>query len=163
VSALQKLSRTFLTTIPHRHRACSCGATVKTKDGKYLLVKLNGKSMNTSEYELVGGNTEEPHPMETGEDLFEHLYREASEESALEKSDFANLILKAVIQAQRGLSLFYFDGTLNITEAELMEKFKAQKEKDHDVSSLVFMSREEYLAHLENSGRVISRVLRGLV
>lgn len=161
IAALLKLSKTFRTDIEYRHRACACGAVLQTKDDKYLMVELSGKSMNPNKYDYVGGNVEFPHPLSNGDDLFQHLYREAKEEINVDPADFSELSLKAVIQSKGGYVIFHFQGTLNLTSDKVTEKFKAVK--DPDISRVIFFDRDEYIRFLSESRRMLDGVVRALV
>jgi 8-oxo-dGTP pyrophosphatase MutT (NUDIX family) len=161
VSALSKLAQTFWTEVEYRHRACACGMVAETRDGKYVMVELSGKSMNPYKFDYVGGNIEFPHPLSSGEDLFEHLYRETKEEINLDPSDFEDLTLKAVIQSQRGFVSFHFHSKLKLSGDEVVERFKGVK--DPDIAGVRLFDRDEYLKFLERSGRWLDEVVRGLV
>jgi hypothetical protein len=163
-SSLQQLAGAFLTPVEYRHRSASVGATIKTKDGKYVVVKLSGKSMNTHDIELVGGMVEKPEPLDNSKDLFNHLYKEMKEEAFIYKKDIDEMFLRAVLQAQKGSVLFHFEIKLNVTAKELKDRFKQkEKQRDKDITDLIFWSREEYLSYLANCGRGTKEALAGVV
>jgi ADP-ribose pyrophosphatase YjhB (NUDIX family) len=117
--------------------------------------------MNPNKYEYIGGNIEFPHPLSNGEYLFAHLYRETKEEINLDPTDFDKLILKAVIQSQRGYVIFHFHAKINLTSDEILDRFKIVK--DPDIAGVKFFDRDEYLKFLSESGRGLDGVVGRLV
>ncbi len=130
-------------------KGCHTLATVRTSDGKYLMVELSGKSMNTNSVDFLGGAMETDVPMKAGEDIFQSFFKELGEESLIEKEDIENAYLKMVYLNPKTNVGFYFEVTLRISSDELTERL-AGKSKDIDIESLKVFSRDEYLETLRN-------------
>jgi hypothetical protein len=126
------------------HRmGCYAGATVKTTDGKYVMVELSGKSLNSNKIEMLGGLIEKPLEINNSDDLFLSIYSELEEEACIEKGDIDKMYLRAVYIGAKTDVGFYFEATLKLSAKELAEKFEREN-KDEDVSELRFYEREEY-------------------
>jgi hypothetical protein len=68
------------------------------------------------------------------------------------------------MQAQRGAVIFHYTVDLNLTAKELKARFvQKESQRDADIEDLVFMSKSEYVKHLETCGRDVTRVLVGVV
>ena len=126
---------------------CSVGATVKTSDDFYVLVKLSGKSMNNNTIEMLGGMAETETPFSGGNFLFDVLYQELEEEACVGKGDIESCWLRGFFSGTAAHYGFYFETRLNITAEEVAVKFADNS--DVDVDSLLFFTRQEYLAKLE--------------
>ena len=127
---------------------CYAGATVKTADGKYVMVELSGKSLNSNKIEMLGGLIEKPLEINNSEDLFLSIYNELEEEACIEKEDIDKIYLRAVYIGAKTDVGFYFEATLKLSAKELAEKF-VRENKDEDVSELRFYEREEYRSLLK--------------
>lgn len=130
-------------------KGCYTGATIKTLDGRYLMVELSGKSMNLNGVDLLGGVMETIMEMQTGEDIFQSLYSELEEESCIQKNDIEKSYLRAIFLSFNTYVGFYFEISLNISLEKLLNRFK-KNNKDIDVKSLKDFSRDEYIEILRN-------------
>ena len=75
------------------------GATVKTLDDKYLMIKLSGKSMNRNTNDVLGGVMETNIEMNS-EYIFNVLHTELQEEAGIKESEINNTFLKAIYQVE---------------------------------------------------------------
>lgn len=117
-------------------------ALVETRDGFFVFVKLSGKSMNKNTEEMLGGIVGDEGPVESGTDLFNELYRELEEEGSIPKSSVAHMALELVYVAPRTNVGLHFSVLLHDTRKEVQERFD-KADKDHDVHSLIFVTRAE--------------------
>jgi hypothetical protein len=124
-------------------------STVKTKDNRYVMVNLLGKSMNENKFEFIGGAMETNIEINNGTNLFESFYAELEEEASIEQRDIKESYLKLIYQKHKTNIGFYFEVILNLTEKELKNKFNSNK-KDQDIESLIFFTKDEYVKALEN-------------
>ena len=132
----------FLLPEEFYRKGCFSTGTVKTSDGKYIMVELSGKSMNKNTVDLVGGIIET-------DNIFESFYAELLEEASIEKTSIEKSYLRAIFLGVNTNVGFYFDVILDRTWAEVLDDFKA-KNNDSDIKSLLSFSREEYLDVLKN-------------
>lgn len=150
-------ARTGLVVIPEYfelseefyQKGCYTGATVKTLDGRYLMVELSEKSMNLNGVDLLGGVMETIIEMQTGEDIFQSLYSELEEESCIQKNDIEKSYLRAIFLSFNTYVGFYFEISLNISLEKLLDRFK-KNNKDIDIKSLKDFSLDEYEKILRN-------------
>lgn len=124
-------------------------STVKTKDDKYVMVNLSGKSMNENKFEFIGGAMETDIKIDSGIALFKSFYQELKEEAFIEENDISESYLRLIYLNPKTNIGFYFEVILNLTENELQNKFNSG-EKDQDIKSLIFFTRDEYIKALEN-------------
>lgn len=129
-------------------KGCYSTASVKTSDGKYIMVELSGKSMNRNSLELIGGIMETNIEMKSGEDIFKSFYDELEEEACVKKEDIETCYLKSIYFEVRTNVAFYFEVFLTISSTELIERFK--ENKDDDIKNLLLFSKEDYIEALEN-------------
>lgn len=154
---LEYKARQALQTIPaylelpaeYHHNGSYNGATIKTSDDKYLIVELSGKSMNTFAMDMLGGIMEKPQEIESGEDVFNCLYVELEEEARIKKSDIKELYLRSIFLTPNTHSCFYFEGIVDISSQELLERFAAETE-DQDIKDLKSLTKDEYLTFLSS-------------
>jgi hypothetical protein len=134
---------------------CYVGATVKTSDDKYLMVKLSGKSMNRNTNDVLGGVMETNIEMNS-EYIFNVLHTELQEEAGVEKSEIKNTILKGIYQGMYTNIGFYFETELSISSDEILRRFELNT--DVDVAGIEVYSYREYLKvlknHNENNGLI---------
>ena len=139
---------------------CYVGATVKTSDSKYLMIKLSGKSMNRNSYDVLGGVMETNIEMNS-EYIFKVLHTELKEEAGIEESEITNTILKAIYQGMYTNIGFYLETELSISSDEILERFELNS--DVDVAGIEVYSYEEYLDvlknHNENKGLIYDLVI----
>lgn len=129
-------------------KSCHTLATVKTSDDKYIMVELSGKSMNVNSVDFLGGVMETNIPMTSGEAIFESLYAELAEEAAVQRADIKDSYLSLVYLNPKTSIGFYFEVTLNISAAALLERFTSEV-SDADIHSLKAFSRSEYIDVLQ--------------
>ena len=130
-------------------KGCFTSATVKTADGKYLIVELSGKSMNPNKTETLGGIMETTIGMESGSDVFKSNYAELEEEGCIKESEIKDSYLRAIyLEAKTNIG-FYMEITLSISSTELLERFKNEG-ADTEIKSLLAFSKEEYIQHLKD-------------
>ncbi len=133
----------------YRHNGCYVGGTVKTSDGKYLMVELSGKSTNTNKYDVLGGILETDVSCDSGEYIFNVMRNELLEEADIEAGEITKMTLEMFFVALTGHIGFYMDVELSITAEELQERAKSNK--DIDIESLLLFSKEEYITTLRKS------------
>jgi hypothetical protein len=153
----QKMSKSL--SVKKKHNVCSCGSAVRTKDGKYVVAELSGKSMNSNRLELLGGMVEKPLPLTNSKELFDHLYSELKEEAFINKKDVGSIILRAVMRSAGGTIVFHFDTKLNLTSKTIRERFIKNKNRDPDIADLLFLSKKDFVTYLKTSDRVIKNML----
>lgn len=129
---------------PFYRKGCYTAATVKTSDDRYLMVELSGKSLNENTIDQLGGVMETDPRNETGDDVFQSLYKELEEEGHITEKDIQSAFLRAVFVARRTNVAFYFEVILNVSSDDLLARFESMK-KDIDIKSLKSLSRQEYI------------------
>lgn len=129
-------------------KPCHTLATVKTKDGKYVMVNLTGKSMNENNFDFIGGAMETKDKINSGEKIFESFFKELEEETHAKREDIGESFLKLVYLNHKTNIGFYFEVVLKLTQKQLINKFNRGK-KDHDIKSLKFFNRNQYLTELK--------------
>ncbi|MBM3206884.1 MAG: hypothetical protein FJZ43_04670 [Candidatus Staskawiczbacteria bacterium] len=139
----------YETTEEFWRKGCHTLATVKTSDGKYLMVELSGKSMNKNPTDFLGGIMETEPAIKSGNDIFNSLYKELEEEAFIFETDIAGSVLKMVYINGNTNVGFYFEVLLKITSDQIQKTFDDQT-KEIDIKSLKVMSRSEYINVLEN-------------
>jgi len=139
----------YETTEEYWRKGCHTLATVKTSDGKYLMVELSGKSMNKNPTDFLGGIMETEPTIKSGIDIFKSLYKELEEEAFIVETDIADSILKMIYINGNTNVGFYFEILLKITSDQMQKRFDSQA-KEIDIKSLKIMSRDEYINILEN-------------
>lgn len=128
---------------------CFTGASVRTSDGKFVVVELSGKSMNTNTYELLGGMVETDVSMTIdGTFLFNTLYKELFEEADITTDEITDCYLRMFYRGVLAHTGFYFEVTTKLTEPELTER--SQTNSDTDIARLHFFTKEEYSAFLRS-------------
>jgi len=139
---------------------CYVGATVKTSDDKYLMVKLSGKSMNRNSNDVLGGIMETNIEM-SSEYIFKVLHTELKEEAGVEELEIKNTTLKAIYQGMYTNIGFYLETELSISSDEILKRFKSNS--DVDVVGIEVYSYEQYLEvlknHNENKGLIYDLVI----
>lgn len=154
---LEYKAREALPTIPgyydlpeeYYRKGCYSGASVKTSDGQYITVELSGKSMNMNRVDVLGGIIEKPTILENGVDLFNSLFTELEEEAHINAADVSDSYLRAVYTEAKTNVGFYFEVLLSLSSTELLER-TAHGMDDQDIRSLQSLTREEYIAMLQN-------------
>jgi len=131
-------------------KGCFNRATIKTRDDKYLMVELSGKSFNSYKIDFVGGIMEVNVPIMSGKDVFESMYVELEEEAGIEKDDIAEIYLRAVYLRPNTNVCFLFGVDLRVSSFELLARFS--NNKDADIRSLKTYSEKEYWDYLKNCG-----------
>ena len=142
-------------------KGCFTSASIKTSDGKYLMVELSGKSMNQNNIDLIGGIMETDISMTSGEDIFISLYKELEEEAGIETNEIKDISLHTIYLEQRTNIGLYFEIILNVSSEKLLERFKTNK--DIDIKSLCVYSKEEYLEVLKNHRSLNKRLTAELL
>jgi hypothetical protein len=128
-------------------KGCYVGATVKTSDNKYLMIKLSGKSMNTNTNDVLGGIMETNITMDS-EYIFNVLYSELNEEAGIKKKETKNTVLRAIYISSHTNIGFYCETELLISSNEILERFTSNV--DIDVAGIEVYSYKEYLKVLKN-------------
>ncbi len=167
---LEYKARQALQTIPaylelpddYYHKGSYSGATVKTSDGKFLVVELSGKSMNMNTIDMLGGIMEKPSEIVTGEDVFDCVYSELEEEACIERNDIKECYLRSVFLTSNTHTCFYYEVTLNLSAVELLDRFSG-KNKDQDIRSLKALSREEYISFLKTNTSPAKQHISGII
>ena len=136
-------------TEEYYHNGCYTGATIKTKDNKFLIVELSGKSMNTFVTDMVGGIMEKPTEIVTGEDVFSCIYEELKEETCIGKNDIKECYLRSIFLTPNTHVCFYFEIILHVSSEDLLDRF-SKENKDQDIKSLKVLSREDYVSFLKS-------------
>jgi hypothetical protein len=126
---------------------CYVGATVKTSDNKYLMVKLSGKYMNENFNDVLGGVMETNIEMNS-EYIFNVLHTELQEEAGVKESEIKNTILKAIYQGMYTNVGFYLETELSISSNDVLKRFELNT--DVDVAEIEVYSYEDYLDVLKN-------------
>ncbi|MCI5051379.1 MAG: hypothetical protein MRY57_03650 [Candidatus Pacebacteria bacterium] len=126
---------------------CFVSATVKTADGKYLMVRLSGKSMNMNTIEVLGGIMETNINLDS-DYIFKVVSSELKEEiGVLEKEIIKNNLI-AVFRGGYTNICFYFEVELSINSDEVKQRF--DKNRDIDVSGVLVLTLDEYKDTLQN-------------
>ena len=147
--ATQIIKKNIFDTSKVWHGGCHAGATVKTNDNKYLMVKISGKSINSNIYDFAGGIVEDDIEfIPNGEFIFKTIKKELKEEAGIDESDIENICMEMLFQGKGAHTGFYFSIDLNISSKELLNRFKDNK--DQDIESLKFFTEEEYKNILKN-------------
>ncbi len=128
-------------------KGCHSQGTIRTSDGKYLLVELSGKSLNFNKVDFIGGIMETKPELKTGEDVFQSFLLELEEEACISMSDIDDIYLNIIYLNIHTNVGFYFEVLLNVSSDELASRF-IRDGKDQDIKSLKVLSRDEYLATL---------------
>jgi len=115
--------------------------------------------MNQYEIDHIGGIIEKPLPLQSGADLFNHLYKEMKEEAKINKKDVAESYLRSIIQNTYGAVHFIFKVKLNITAKQLKLKNEKAKKTDPDIKNLIYLDKKEYLNYLENCQISVKKVM----
>ncbi len=142
-------------------KGCHTLATVKTNDGKYLMVELSGKSMNKNGIDFLGGIMETDMPIRTGEDIFRSLYKELEEEGMIAREDVQEAFLMMVYLTANTNVGFYFKVSLKVSSGELLERFE-KGAQDADIKSLKVFSRAEFfetLRHHNTNKQFLSSII----
>ncbi len=130
----------------YRHNGCFAWAHIQCSDGKYIVLKLNGRSMNTNTFEIVGGMVEKlEYTIENI--IFDTIYKEVEEEILVTRSEITSCVFKSGffwIQWHVG---FHFNITLNIPSTEIFSR--AKNIKDKDIEEVIALSKEEYITFLK--------------
>ncbi len=126
---------------------CYVGATVKTSDERYLMVKLSGKSMNRNTHDLLGGIMETNIPMDS-DYIFKVLRAELLEEAGIKESEIASMVLRAMYQDMHTNAAFYLEVELSVSSSEIQERFNHNS--DVDIAAIEVYSYDEYLQALQN-------------
>lgn len=145
---LIKIPEYFALSEEYYRKGCFTCGSVKTSDNKYILVELSGKSMNQNKIELLGGIMETTIPMESGHDIFISFLNELEEEAGITEDDSAELYLRDIYLTDNTNIGFYFESVLTVSSDDLLKRFK--NNKDADIKSLAFFTREEYIDVLKN-------------
>ncbi len=130
-------------------KGCYSMATVRTTDDLYLMVELSGKSMNKNAVDLLGGIMETNIEAKTGKDIFQSILAELEEEACIYESDIEKIYLRSVFLGFNTNVCFYYEVILNTSSFELQNKFKISN-KDQDIKSILYLSREQYIEALKN-------------
>jgi hypothetical protein len=149
---LEYKARQALPTIPgyfdlpdeYYRKGCYSGATVKSSDGRYLIVELSGKSMNMNRIDVLGGIIEKPTEIVNGGDVFKALYDELEEEGCIRLADIEESYLRAIYMEAKTNIGFYFEILLGISSKEVLERFDREMD-DQDIKSLQSLTYEEYM------------------
>jgi hypothetical protein len=128
-------------------KGCHSQGTIRTADGKYLLVELSGKSLNFNKVDFIGGIMETKPELKTGEDVFQSFLLELEEEACIGTGDIEDIYLNIIYLNIHTNVGFYFEVLLNIGSEELAARF-ARDGKDQDIKSLKILSKEDYLTTL---------------
>lgn len=130
-------------------KGCHTQGTIRTTDGKYLLVELSGKSLNFNKIDFIGGIMETKPELKTGEDVFTSFLLELEEEACITKEDIATIYLNIIYLNIHTNIGFYFEVLLNIGAQELADRF-IRDGKDQDIKSLKILTRDDYLTTLRS-------------
>lgn len=130
-------------------KGCHTQGTIRTIDGKYLLVELSGKSLNFNKVDFIGGIMETKPELKTGEDIFQSFLLELEEEACITQKDIADIYLNIIYLNIHTNIGFYFEVLLNISSEQLVARFNKEA-KDQDIQSLKILTKDEYLATLRN-------------
>ena len=144
------------------HKGCYTGATIKTKDNKFLIVELSGKSMNTFVTDMLGGIMEKPSEIATGEDVFNCIYGELKEEACIEKIDIKECYLRSVFLTPNTHVCFYFEATLLVSSETLFDRF-SNENQDQDIKSLKVLSKDEYISFLKSHSSPTKQYISGIM
>jgi hypothetical protein len=126
---------------------CYVGASVKTSDERYLMVKLSGKSMNRNTHDLLGGIMETNIPMDS-DYVFKVLRAELLEEAGIKESEIASMVLRAMYQDMYTNAAFYLEVELSVSSVEIQERFNHNS--DVDIAAIEVYSYDDYLQALQN-------------
>ncbi len=144
-------------------KSCSCSATIKTADNKYVMVELSGRSMNINPVDLVGGIMETDLEIHAGNDIFKLFYKELEEEIGVTGSDIDEVYLQTIFLEHTTNICFYFEVTLKINAKELLLRFR--NNKDVDIKSIQTFNKSEYrdvLKNHQNKNRQLIAALIGI-
>lgn len=130
-------------------KGCHSQGTIRTRDGKYLLVELSGKSLNFNKVDFIGGIMETKPELKTGEDVFQSFLLELEEEACIGTGDIEDIYLNIIYLNIHTNVGFYFEVLLNIDSEELAARF-TRDGKDQDIKSLKILSKEDYLTTLRS-------------
>ena len=144
------------------HKGCYTAATIKTKDNKFLIVELSGKSMNTFVIDMLGGIMEKPSEIATGEDVFNCIYGELKEEACIGKSDIEECYLRSVFLTPNTHVCFYFEAILYVSSGTLLDRF-SNENQDQDIKSLKVLSREEYVSFLKSHSSLTKQYISQII
>jgi 8-oxo-dGTP pyrophosphatase MutT (NUDIX family) len=127
---------------------CFVCATIKTSDGKYLLVELSGKSMNNNQFEFIGGIMETSISIIDGSSIFNNFYLEAEEEAGIRREDVSDIEIKYVFITETTAIGFYFEVHLSTSSNELKKRFESND--DPDIKNILFLDKQEYIDALSS-------------
>jgi len=127
------------------------GALVETSDDWYVHARLSGRSNTTKKENILGGIVGDETPARSGKDLFNEMYRELEEESAVPSSAVDRMALELVYLSPSTNVGFVFSVQLTDTRAALEQRFAAS-EKDPDIAGLVFTKPEDLAPTLRALG-----------
>ncbi len=130
-------------------KGCHSQGTIRTSDGKYLLVELSGKSLNFNKVDFIGGIMETKPELKNGEDVFQSFLLELEEEACIHTNDIQDIYLNMIYLNIHTNIGFYFEVVLNISSEDLAARF-ASEGKDQDIKSLKILSKPDYLATLRS-------------
>lgn len=130
---------------------------VKTSDEHYIRVKISSHTLNAGIYDLVGGVASEHEVrVNSSHDLFQIAYNELEEELGIEKDKIKDIyLLGAIASTSLNISLV-FHADLSITRNEVVTCFKTKN--DGEVEHVEFLSRDQFIAALEEMGSYKSKI-----
>ena len=157
-SGLRKTSTFPNLSEEYFHKACSAGSIVQTSDGKFVMIKLSGKSLSTLSTDVLGGMMEYPYPLKNGTDLFDQQYREMYEEGRIRKEDISDIYLRNLIQCPGGQVLLSFQVTLSVSSDEVRQRFDSE-ESDPDIAEILIFDRDDYIDMMQNHESVSKQLM----
>lgn len=138
-----------------RKGAC-VGAWVKTADDFYVFELLSGTTAAVSRPQdkkigVIGGVMDEEVPLRSGIDIYETMYKEMEEETAIPRDSISRCMLEVVYMSPSTLIAFHFMIDLLDTKEEVAKRF-ARVGGDAEVQDLLFVPAADMPQHLAAMG-----------
>lgn len=132
------------------------GAWVKTADDFYVFEVLSGTTASASRIQdkkigVIGGVMDEEVPLHSGADIYETMYKELEEETAIPRDAVARCMLEVVYMSPSTLIAFHFMIDLLDTKEEVAKRF-ARVGGDAEIKGLVFVPAADMPHHLAAMG-----------
>jgi hypothetical protein len=147
--------------LPERfwRKGATVGSFVKTVDNFYVFVALSGRSVSMAnpnkKVSLIGGVLDEDVPVRASKDIYETMYKEFEEESAVPRDRVKRCILDSVYLSPSTNIGFHFIIDLFETKEEVEARFKAESQDD-DIAGLLFVAEADMPAQLRKMGGMIA-------
>ena len=125
---------------------CSRGlyvpAIIVASDGKYLMGKLSGKTLNERPVDFIGGvMSKDEIEVKTSRDIWKTIFRELDEEINIKETDIERAELVGALTSKYSNVALVFFIKLKINCEEVKEKFRGRK--DEELAELLCLDKQE--------------------